>query len=568
MRSYWSALGILLSSTFLLVTTAATAPSTFFSTGNPDGRMGTASRPASGGNLETETADDFVSTQGMRITQATFTGLLPLGAPLSSITRVEIEMYRVFPQDSTNPPSGHVPTRVNSPADVEIAFATRDSQGGSLSFTPSVLSASFGVSNSVVNGINPLPPQLTGGEGPVTGEEVLITVTFNPPINLPAGHYFFRPEVQLSAGNFLWLSAPKPIVAPGTPFAADLQSWIRNDNLRPDWLRIGTDITGQGPFNATFSLIGEPIQLSDLVPGSLLVFPIFDIATNEKVTTGTNGSESATRLRITNQLPANVAIAIHTICPPSSINGNVCEDLDSLEVLTGHETREFAVTNGQDLGSDSLYVGCQQGFIVVFASALDATGKNPADTTSPISWNQLTGSYQVVNAADQKYQGSAIAFQSPQLLGTALGTANSDPSLLDLKFDATDYNPLPAQLFGDFQAIGEANDTQLILLYLNFVTGTSSTGNVSIDFWNEDEKRFSHSNHSLQCWQKVSLNGLDNDFRFREGPLGSPLGSLRISPRANLGVLGAVIETEGSPSIRQLFHTGSQPATFTIESGQ
>jgi hypothetical protein len=62
-----------------------------------------------------------------------------------------------------------------------------------------------------------------------------------------------------SAGDFLWLSAPRPIVPPGTPFAADLQSWIRNDGagaLAPDWERIGTDVTGQRPFNAAFSLTG------------------------------------------------------------------------------------------------------------------------------------------------------------------------------------------------------------------------------------------------------------------------------------------------------------------------
>ena len=129
----------------------------------------------------------------------------------------------------------------------------------------------FSVTNSVVNGIHPSPTQFTGGEGSVTGEEVMITVTFKPPILLPADHYFFRPEVELSSGNFLWLSAPKPIVAPGTPFTPDLQSWIRNDNLAPDWLRIGTDITGQGPFNASFSLSGVTDVMSiinQLVPCS------------------------------------------------------------------------------------------------------------------------------------------------------------------------------------------------------------------------------------------------------------------------------------------------------------
>ncbi|HEY1862318.1 MAG TPA: PEP-CTERM sorting domain-containing protein, partial [Roseiarcus sp.] len=51
----------------------------------------------------------------------------------------------------------------------------------------------------------------------------------------------------------------KPIVAPGTPFAGDLQTWIRDDGpgaLAPDWERIGTDVTKQGPFNAAFSLSG------------------------------------------------------------------------------------------------------------------------------------------------------------------------------------------------------------------------------------------------------------------------------------------------------------------------
>jgi len=239
--------------------TFAFAGSFSFSTGDPDGRIATLSRIASAGKMQTETADDFVLTENTIIQQATFTGLLPSGAPLSSITAVEVEFYHVFPLDSANPPSGNVPTRVNSPADVEISSATSDSTSGTLSFTASLLSSSFAASNSVVNGINKIPGQFTGGEGPVLGEEVSITVTFNPPISLPAGHYFFRPEVLLTSGDFLWLSAPGPV-------APDLQSWIRNDALAPDWLRIGTDITQQGPFNASFSLSGELDADADGVP--------------------------------------------------------------------------------------------------------------------------------------------------------------------------------------------------------------------------------------------------------------------------------------------------------------
>jgi hypothetical protein len=81
------------------------------------------------------------------------------------------------------------------------------------------------------------------------------------PLSLGADHVFFRPEVDLgSAGDFLWLSAPKPIVSPGTPFTGDLQTWIQNDGpgaLAPDWEKIGTDVTHQGPFNAAFTLSGQ-----------------------------------------------------------------------------------------------------------------------------------------------------------------------------------------------------------------------------------------------------------------------------------------------------------------------
>jgi hypothetical protein len=231
----------------------------FFSTGDADGKLGALSRPSSTGKLETETADDFILTDTTVIKGATIAGLIPSGAPLTNIGDVEVELYHVFPKDSVNPPSGNVPTRVNSPADVEIGAATRDGGLGTLGFTPSLLNSTFSVANTVVNGINKVPNQHTGGEGPATGEAVQISIAFTDPILLPADHYFFRPEVQLSSGDFLYLSAPKPIVPPGTVFTPDLQAWIRNEDLTPDWLRIGTDIIGGTTFNMTFSLTGDTI---------------------------------------------------------------------------------------------------------------------------------------------------------------------------------------------------------------------------------------------------------------------------------------------------------------------
>jgi len=234
-----------------------------FSTGLPDGRMATGSRTDSPGKIEIESADDFiVPIQGVHLTNATFTGLIPTGVSLSDITQVQVEIYRVFPNDSnvgrtSGPPTfstPQVPTRVNSPSDV--AFDTRNSlSGGGLNFTPGFINPSFTALNSILNGIHPMPNQTTGGDGPVTGQEVQFNVNFTHQFFLPAGHYFFVPQVDLSSGDFLWLSTAAPPL-----FTGDLQAWIRNADLDPDWLRQGTDIVGGGlsapKFNESFSLAG------------------------------------------------------------------------------------------------------------------------------------------------------------------------------------------------------------------------------------------------------------------------------------------------------------------------
>src|SRR5262245_2037928 len=91
----------------IFAATPAPADVFTFSTGDPDGLIGTLSRPASPGLIQTETADDFILANPTRIDSATFTGLLPSGAPLSNVARVEIEFYHVFPKDSVDPPSGN-----------------------------------------------------------------------------------------------------------------------------------------------------------------------------------------------------------------------------------------------------------------------------------------------------------------------------------------------------------------------------------------------------------------------------------------------------------------------------
>jgi hypothetical protein len=251
----------------------AAADPFFFSTGDPDGKIATATRPESAGKFEIETGDDFGLTSETLITSATFTGLITGASPIASIGQVVVEIYQVFPNGSdvgrtSGAPvfsTNQVPTRVNSPSDV--ALDSRDASSNSLSFAVSNL-GDFPATKSVrPGGINPKPNQTTGGNGSVTGSEVQFSVNFTTPFDLLAGQYFFVPQVEVTdpAGDFFWLSAPRPIVPPGTPFPAgftDLQSWTRDAMLDPDWLRVGGDIIGPTPatgFNASFSLTGVSV---------------------------------------------------------------------------------------------------------------------------------------------------------------------------------------------------------------------------------------------------------------------------------------------------------------------
>ena len=74
------------------------------------------------------------------------------------------------------------------------------------------------------------------------------------------------PQVQLDDGDFLWLSAPKPIVAARDAIPVglhDLQSWTRDDSERSTptgCASARTSTRRQGAdFNAAFSLTGAVV---------------------------------------------------------------------------------------------------------------------------------------------------------------------------------------------------------------------------------------------------------------------------------------------------------------------
>jgi hypothetical protein len=246
--------------TALLAVPAAAAP--VYNNLTPTSAIGVASRPGGGNPFEIEAGDDFVLGAQTVINSGSLVGLFvpPASGGTFSVSDLVIEIYRVFPLDSDATRTPNVPTRVNSPSDV--AFDSRSANGGQLNFSSTVLANTFTANNSVLpGGIHASPNQTTGGNGPVTGQEVQLDFSLTTPFSLPADHYFFVPQVNLSNGaQFLWLSASRPISGAGTtPFAPDLQAWTRDENLAPDWLRVGTDIVGGATpptFNLAFSLDG------------------------------------------------------------------------------------------------------------------------------------------------------------------------------------------------------------------------------------------------------------------------------------------------------------------------
>jgi len=264
MRKVIFALGCILACARL----AAGTPIVLYSNLAVTNSLAAASRPDSpGASNEIEAADDFLLNNGARVTELKFIGLVTGGINSLNVNSMNLEIYRVFPNDSQFPPDGKVPTRVNSPSDVafaEVPFSDF------LSLTITAISGSFTANNSVKNNLS----VGAGGEGAVTAPEFLFDAVLKTPLTLPADHYFFVPQVGTNSldNSFFWLSASRPIAGAGTtPFAPDLQAWIRNGNLDPDWLRIGTDIIGGNPaptFNMAFEVDGESAVPE---PGSLLL---------------------------------------------------------------------------------------------------------------------------------------------------------------------------------------------------------------------------------------------------------------------------------------------------------
>jgi hypothetical protein len=233
-----------------------------------------------------------------------------------------------------------------------------------------------------------------------------------------------------------------------------------------------------GSMMVPLTLAQSSNTLQENVPGSLLVFPIFDVI-------GAN----QTKIRITNNGSVAVSVHLNYICQPlgTSITSNFCPLFDEVLPLTNNQTIVLDV--GTQI-SGACPTG--QGFIVAWAEAqCSPTTPLPGcqrfsglfvkpGEFAPISFNQLYGSYQLF------YNGSAnpptvicggvpcsplptgpfpdveaanaIAIQSPQLAFSFLGLEFND-GILRLGFTTatlSDYVALPKVVQTDFATPGAA----------------------------------------------------------------------------------------------------------------
>ncbi len=85
MAAKWR-LGALVLPSIVAANLACAVPVVIFGTGDTDAKMAMASRPGSIGKFEIEAADDFVLTQSMSISGASFTSLL-VGGPVGDLVK-------------------------------------------------------------------------------------------------------------------------------------------------------------------------------------------------------------------------------------------------------------------------------------------------------------------------------------------------------------------------------------------------------------------------------------------------------------------------------------------------
>jgi hypothetical protein len=327
--------------------------------------------------------------------------------------------------------------------------------------------------------------------------------------------------------------------------------------------------------------------LREGLPGSLLIFPKFDVS-----------SSAATQIRISDVSDTTSAIVhVNVICPPDPFQtsqfhefAGTCTVNDRFYSLTPHGTKTFNVA------TEFPGLPCQQGYLMAFAV-------NGAGT--PIVNNNLIGSYRITGGTgihtpeldevfpavvdgDDTEANNAVAVQSLQEPdGKPLGKTDILTGELLLHFGllrTSDYIALPFRLFSDFQAVTPTNQLSLILLTPSIRANVvNPSAFVSGRFWNEVEREHSFG-RDFVCWQEIPLGfAFNNTAGFTAANLGSATGSMQIDalksqclfPIGDCGpsvaggpniyspaILGVVREDRPGPSHRFMYHIGLRSTDF------
>ena len=302
--------------------------------------------------------------------------------------------------------------------------------------------------------------------------------------------------------------------------------------------------------------------LNSETPGSFLVFPKFDIRVGK-----------STQIRISDvfdgpEFSRSVYLIFNFVCGAEKFSADRCKELDVKIPITYHGTVVVDVGGKTGIGT-RVVPPCEHGFVVVYAARLL--------DDQPISYNYLIGSYHIsrgIGAARTSAEADqAIAIQSVRPALTALDVDGNGGLEFGKDQDGDtfyDYAALGDSLLKDFQAPTDGASTELTLLTLDIFSGAQNPPVlVYIDFWNAFEVKFSTA-WEFVCYTQVRLQ--DIDVNFRADLLGTPYGSLRITPAPNCPfpglceagepeelyyptILGAIHERTGTTAtLRNLSH--------------
>jgi hypothetical protein len=290
----------------------------------------------------------------------------------------------------------------------------------------------------------------------------------------------------------------------------------------------------------------QPTVFDDMVPGSFLVFPLFDVAAG-----------NSTQLRITNTGP-DVRVQLNFVCPGSKKHP-YCDALDRHKKLTPYETLVVDVADYNP--------PCNAGYVVAFAEN---------SSREAIAFDHLIGSYHITSKGSLE-AAPAISIQSVKGEGDNLG-ADGELQFGTAAGPDPDYRELPSHLYTDFRAVYPGTvGSDLILLTLDSIAGGHNpVTSVDIDFWNEHEDPFSTS-WEFVCWTRVPLEQID--LNFLAGPFGYDYGHLKVraEPKCPIAggcpplepfdptILGAINEFDsGTRTKRNLFHDREPKSTVFV----